>query len=658
MKLTRVHVTEFQSIRDSTPFDVGDTTCLVGKNESGKTTVLTALYRLNPIIPEHGVYDVTDDYPRADVEDYRLEIEDKKRQPATVVRATFKLTDEEMEPIIVELGKNACTTAEITLTKGYGDTAKQYRFSMIADEAAGIKHLIANAGLHPDVEAQVKDAKKAADAVASLRTAEQTEAVTAIITRLDKIAARGMDGYIFDTHIEQLVPQFVYFDEYYQMQGYENIEQLKNRQANKQLRSSDYPMLGLIELARLKLDDLINPPSTQDLVNKLEGAGNYLSKRVLKYWSQNKHLAMRFDVRPARPADPEGMRNGTNVWAGVYDSRHKVTTNLGSRSQGFVWFFSFLAWYSQLQRENKPLILLLDEPGLFLHAKAQMDLLQYFEAELGPQHQLIYTTHSPFMVDPTHWDRVRIVQDKGIDTLDPLPADQEGTKVFADVLEASNDSLFPLQAALGYEIHQTLFIGPNSLIVEGVSDLLYLQTMSAILEADGREGLSDKWTITPVGGAEKVPTFVSLIGAQKGLNIATLIDIDKENEQTIQNLYTKKLLKKNRVLTYADFTSEKYADAEDMFDVDFYVDLVNEEFKTALAKPIKTSDLTSKNPRVLRRLEEYFEKHPLKTAGFSHYRPARLLAEKSATFKAKISKETLDRFEEAFKKVNGLLPKD
>jgi len=149
-----------------------------------------------------------------------------------------------------------------------------------------------------------------------------------------------------------------------------------------------------------------------------------------------------------------------------------------------------------------------------------------------------------------------------------------------------------------------------------------------------------------------------LIGAQKGLNIATLIDIDKENEQTIQNLYTKKLLKKNRVLTYADFTSEKYADAEDMFDVDFYVDLVNEEFKTALAKPIKTSDLTSKNPRVLRRLEEYFEKHPLKTAGFSHYRPARLLAEKSATFKAKISKETLDRFEEAFKKLNGLLPKD
>src|SRR5207247_2088390 len=122
--------------------------------------------------------------------------------------------------------------------------------------------------------------------------------------------------------------------------------------------------------------------------------------------------------------------------------------------------------------------------------------------------------------------------------------DQEGTKILNDILDATDDSLFPLQGALGYEIHQSLFVGPNSVVVEGVSDLLYIQTISGILQSKQREGLSPKWTITPVGGAEKVPTFVALLGAQRGLNIATLIDIQRKVHQMIENLYKRKLLEK------------------------------------------------------------------------------------------------------------------
>lgn len=209
----------------------------------------------------------------------------------------------------------------------------------------------------------------------------------------------------------------------------------------------------------------------------------------------------------------------------VFDSKHLVSTGLGTRSAGFVWFFSFLAWYSAVKKKDEPLVLLLDEPGLSLHGKAQEDLLRYFEAEIvtNPKHQLLYTTHSPFMVDPQHFERVRIVQDKGIDTEAQLPRKEDGTKVFTDVLEAGPDSLFPLQAAMGYEIYQTLFIGPNSLVVEGSSDLLYIQTVSGVLQANGRVGLDSRWTITPVGGSGRVPTFVALLGSQK-LNIATLID--------------------------------------------------------------------------------------------------------------------------------------
>jgi predicted ATPase len=652
MKLSRVQITEFQSIRDSTEFEVGDITCLVGKNEAGKTAVLQAIYRLNPVVGS-GTFDVTDDYPRADVEDYRRAVDEGEREPANVVTATFKLEEPELAAIAQDLGDNVVPRAELRLCKGYDN---ERRFGLTVNEGA-LQQLIKKSGLPPESEAKLAQATNAPEALASLAGVEQTSAVQQLTAKLNKIKERGLNGYIYDTYLQAPVPKFLYFDEYYQMRGYENIEQLKQRQIQHQLRPSDYPMLGLVALARLNLDELLNPHRTQELVNKLEGAGNHLSKRILKYWSQNKHLEMRFDVRPARPGDPEGMRSGTNVWAGVYDSRHKVTTSVGTRSQGFVWFFSFLAWYSEYQRKNDPLILLLDEPGLFLHAKAQEDLLRYFEQELRSAHQVMYTTHSPFMVDPRHWERARIVQDKGIDTLDPLPPDQEGTKVFADVLEASSDSLFPLQAALGYEIHQTLFIGPNSLIVEGSSDLLYLQAMTSVLEQSDREGLSEKWTITPVGGADKVPTFVALIGAQHSLNLATLIDIDKGNEQTIENLYKRKLLTKKKVLTYGDFTGTKYADAEDMFDVDFYLDLVNEEYKASLPKLISESDLTSKAPRIVRRLEEYFASIPLKGGTvFNHFRPARLFTERAGALRAKLSDGTLKRFEKAFKRLNALLP--
>ena len=118
---------------------------------------------------------------------------------------------------------------------------------------------------------------------------------------------------------------------------------------------------------------------------------------------------MKFDIRPGYPDDPEDMTTGMNILGRVRNMKHGVTTPLGTRSRGFVWFFSFLAWYHKIRKENENLILLLDEPGLFLHAKAQGDLLHYFKKELTPYHQLIYTTHSPFMVDPIHFNRVRIV---------------------------------------------------------------------------------------------------------------------------------------------------------------------------------------------------------------------------------------------------------
>lgn len=328
---------------------------------------------------------------------------------------------------------------------------------------------------------EIDDPEKKAQA--QLTVAQLAEKPTAKTLRetLKKYIDKGLDQYIYETHLEGNLPKFLYFDEFYQMEGQVNFETLKKRLSDKQLLDSDRPMLGLIELARINLDQLVVAQNTLELVSRIEGAGNYLSRRILDYWSQNRHIQLRFDLRPGRAGDPPGFQNGTNLWANVYDSAHWVTVRVGTRSRGFIWFFSFLAWFSQQQKSGKPIILLLDEPGIFLHASAQGDLLRFMEKELKGQHQVIYTTHSPFMIDPRHFERVRIVRDRSVEEERPLPKDQEGTKVFSDPLQADPGSLFPLQGALAYDITQTLFIGPNSLIIEGVSDLIYLQTISAIL---------------------------------------------------------------------------------------------------------------------------------------------------------------------------------
>lgn len=656
MKLKSVEITEFQSIRSSNEFQIADITCLVGKNEAGKTAVLQALYRLNPLISKEGEYDVTDDYPRADVEDYRQAVERKEREPAPVVRATFRLNDQELQALAEEFGPDLLRRPELTLTKGYEN---ELYFELPIDESVVVKAFINRAQLPSRLTTELANLETV-ELLESILSAKETEQNREHVRRLkDSIdhlkQAGGLSEYVYEKYLAAHVPKFLYFDEYYVMRGQENIEALKRRKASNELKRSDYPLLGLLELARLDLDQLSQLDRTETLINKLEGASNHLSKKVLRYWSQNKHLQMVFDVRPARPGDPQEMQEGTNLWARIKDTKHSVTTPLGTRSRGFVWFFSFLAWFDQLKKQE-PLILLLDEPGLFLHGKAQGDFLRYIEEELGENHQVIYTTHSPFMVDPLHFERVRIVQDKSMDEDKPTSPDMEGTKVLSDVLEATDDSLFPLQGALGYEIHQTLFVGPNNLVVEGVSDLLYLQSISGILSSRGRTGLDPRWTITPVGGTGKVPTYVALLGSQKGLTVATLLDIQRKDRQIVENLYRKNLLKKKNVFTYSDFLSTDEADIEDMFEESFYIWLVNAEYASELKKPIAVGAVTSRSPRMVLRLQDYFAEHPLKNgAQFSHYRPARYFAERTLEIQKDVSSETLNRFENMFESLNALL---
>src|SRR5687768_10672286 len=296
MKLTKVQVTEFKSVRDSGEFQLGDITCLVGKNEAGKTALLQALYRLNPIVAADNKFDVTDDYPRSEVEDYRQQVEEDQREPAEVIQATFSLDDSDLKPIQETFGDKVIRKPEFSLSRGYSNTT---HFSLATREQDALRSLFAAAQVTPELSAALTTSSSVDAATEILKTSEQTEEVKRLNKILTRVKERGLNGYIYDTYLDKRLPKFFYFDEYYQMKGFENIEALIQREEAKTPEPSDHPMLGLIELARLKLSELLNPQRTQELVNKLEAAGNHLGKKVLKYWSQNRHLQTRFDVRPA-----------------------------------------------------------------------------------------------------------------------------------------------------------------------------------------------------------------------------------------------------------------------------------------------------------------------------------------------------------------------
>ena len=124
----------------------------------------------------------------------------------------------------------------------------------------------------------------------------------------------------------------------------------------------------------------------------------------------------------------------------------------------------------------------------------------------------------------------------------------------------------------------------------------------------------------------------------------------------IFRLSTKRLLKKKNVRTFAEFTGTKEADIEDMFAPEFYLGLVNAEFKDHLEKELTLADLADGSPRIVVRIRKLVdETGVLAGVPFNHYRPARYFLENQGDLVNDVSSTALDRFEEAFRVLNALL---
>ena len=643
MNITRAKVTNYRSIDDSGWVSLDNVTTLVGKNESGKTAFLQALRRLNPVGGANGNFDIMD-YPRKGYVRYKKRHE---TDPETVVQAEFKLTREEMSELESRFGPGVLRSPKVIASKNY---MNQRSWEVDIDEEAVIRHVIDSANLPDEIHQFVGDTTKWDDLYTRLQGIEvKPTAVQMLLSELTKRFNNDLRQQIVLEHLERYLPEFVYFDNYSTMRGRISIQDIKERRFEPdELDESDRTFLALLSLVGADLDDLERQQSFEYLKAELESASIGISDEIFEFWRQNTQLRVEFDISQANPNDPPPLNAGPILHVRIWNDRHRVSVPFDERSKGFVWFFSFLVYFSEIEEmQNGHMVLLLDEPGLNLHAMAQYDFLRFIDERLAPKHQVVYTTHSPFMINLNNLPSVRTVEDM----------DNYGTVITDDVLQNSSETVFPLQTALGYQMAETLFLAPHCLLVNSPSDLIYLQVLGEFCAAEGRAKLDPRWVIIPVGKAENLPAFISLLG-DNYTSLAVLMDVTPASRAHIESINDVMISRDSHrsPIKWVEVTRVRDADIEDLLDPGFYLKLVNTAYKAELPQPVTLRSISDSNPRIAERVKSFFSVNNIAGGNFETYRPAAHFLQNHGTLRSEISKETMENVAGMFERINSLLP--
>lgn len=640
MKLTRARVTDYRSIDDSGWVDIDEVTCLVGKNESGKTTFLSALKRLNHVDVASGDFDLKD-YPRKGYVQYRRI---HKKTPAVVVRVEFRLEADEIRQIEAEYGPGIIRHPVVVASKDYSNTRM---WDMEVNEEALVRHLVASAGLPTEIEERTESAAT----IEELRTMLEGLAIRPLgvgdlLIDINSRFKTSLKDQIAEKYLENFIPAFVYFDDYSAMKGRISIPDIRRRsEQGARLDDADRTFMSLISLAGADLEDLDSQTNYEHVKAELESASISITDDVFEYWHQNRQLRVDFDLSNANPNDPPPLNEGTILHIRIWNNRHRVSVPFDERSKGFVWFFSFLAYFSglELEDENRSMVLLFDEPGLNLHALAQSDFLRFIDERLTPKHQVIYTTHSPFMIDLNRLGSVRTVQDM----------DDRGTVVSADVMIHDAETVFPLQVAMGYRVAQSLFLAPHCLLVSSPSDQIYLQVLGEAVVARGGQALDPRWVTIPVGGADNLSTYLSLLG-DNYVNLAIMMDVTPKSKARIEEK-NGQIGNNSNPIKMVEVAKMRDADMEDLFEPSFYLELVNQSYSRELPHEMTMKAISGPNPRIAQRVQKFFEQEGICGGRFDTYRPAAYLLQKHLELRPKIDDSIIDRAASMFARVNSLL---
>jgi predicted ATP-dependent endonuclease of OLD family len=590
MRLVKARVENYRSIIDSGEFSIERLkTILVGPNEAGKTVLLRALQQLNRPKGVDG-FDALRDYPRSKYNEITTGQTDK--EDVTVVTGFFELEDE--DKALIPSGYHNCkyklyrnldneryhALVDAPEKKKFSDISKSLiRMASHMDKQYA-KENEDDVATKPSIALDVITSNWNDNTLISEGNAEKLRLWLsdhlAFVDEENTTEEKRHDEILsitnFNTEqdevlkiLDERTPVFILFNNYFNVKPSIHLEHLAERVEGNLLDDQyyDYGNLCLLKLLGFTARELATLGSTpspnindadalkvyRDNLDtrtyQLNAASVRLTKEIKSVWMPN----------PDRPeADKLKVTADGQYLKVVVEDDLGVDIELDQRSEGFQWLVSFfVVFFAEAMDKHKNAILLLDEPGMSLHALKQRDFRETI-SRLSKGNQTLFSTHSPFLVGPDELDIVRVVE---------MESREVGTTVHTTLSSEDPAAMLPLQEALGYDLANSLFSQQRNLILEGITDYWYIEATSELFKASGKPALNDKIALVFANTAGKVVYYATILHAHK-LKVAALLDSDNAGDQAAQQENLVHTLGNKNILRTKDYCDVDKAEIEDI----------------------------------------------------------------------------------------------
>ncbi len=504
MRLLSFQIKNYRSIINSGVVKLSEkdnVSVFAGQNESGKSAILRALY----------------DFEREEFEEDSLpfSIRESPDQPNQIVSCTYKIgPDEDIAELLSEItidehdikieeGQNILDPNKIKKIKKFTITRingkEKVQITIDNNSFKIFQAAILNKPQQSDEGGKDKEKEKGEEK-------ETTDTKEKYISFSDDQNADVAQIFWLIT------PNIVFFDDFCDL-----LPDKIFLSALKEKKTETKGYRAVKSLEKILNTDFLKKDSETDPIRrtKEDKENTELSINFQQDWGQRIHdeneVLVKYDFQKR---NGEG-ENGSYINFYV-ETREGEPLPPKQRSKGLIWFLSLWLELKAQDIKNEDLILLLDEPDQHLHVKAQKDILKLINKLASEDDQVIYATHSPYLIEVDYLNRVKLV----------LNIKDGGTQI-EDIVtskidtEYKKDALQPIANAIGLHVSEFSPLGNKNIILEGISDYYYFSAMKKILNRKG------DYYFVPGIGVRQINNLISLsIGY--GLNWISIIDDDPE----------------------------------------------------------------------------------------------------------------------------------
>ncbi len=629
MRLRKFRVRAYRCIHDSGEITVGDLAAFVGRNESGKTTILQALTLLN-----------RDE--RVSELDLCDELSEELKGEIRLAEGEFELNSNEIR-LLKQLFPGLPEMKKIKLFRTNKKPKVQYEFEdiQISEEKNGelnswenfskqILNFLDTIPNHLRIQIDTKlfegpppknqemfDSGMAefsnqfhVIAVQEPKVIEEWEKIyESPENQFSKLLSGESEKSALDNFIAaELHPRFVYFSDYKKIYGNINLNEYLREEKGERVGSIEFVeefdkaetvrnLFYLAELDIKALDEVKGTPSK--CIKILNTASNRLTKKLNPAWKGDPiHVDLRY--------------NPGNIMSVVISDIHRdgTVTNTGllnRRAEGFKWTFSFIVNFAaETQRaELKEAILLLDEPARNLHPTQQRGISDLLKSLAG-SNQVLYATHSPFMIfDYTPGNLLVVELDKR----------KHLSKIFYDYWNADDKTLTPILYGLSRGLVESIVdreIGTNSrpvIIVETMSDAMYLNAFDKFLQ-DPNISMNPLNVVAAYNKNSVLP--LAIFYRNHGYRTFILLDNSEESKQISAQLVSNEFSPIQTI--FFEREGKNLESIEDYIVLEDYLHAVNQTYEIRLRKEgysnLISRDVTLKEKKgVLDNLKKIWEDH-------------------------------------------------